>query len=131
MSQGEEKRAEKIIVDEDWKTRVEAERAAMADPSQGPAEADDYGPLPPPSLELLATTLGMQAMMSLGLVPNPVTGKAETNFEQAKHLIDLLEMLWNKTQGNRTPDETASLDHLLHELRLAYVAVREKMGGTQ
>jgi hypothetical protein len=74
----------------------------------------------------LASTLAMQAMVSLGLVPHPASGKAEFRADEAKHLIDMLQMLRDKTEGNRTAEETATFDHLLHELRLGYVAVQEK-----
>lgn len=41
-------------------------------------------------------------------------------------------MLEEKIQGNRTPEETAMLSHLLHELRMAYVALQERQadGGS-
>lgn len=87
----------------------------------GAQETRDY-PLPPPSLSFLITTLGTQAMVALGEVPNPITGKLERLPNQAKHFIDTLAMLEEKTAGNRTPEESALLDSLLHQLRLAYVA---------
>ena len=77
--------------------------------------------LPPPSLSFLMTTLGTQAMVSLGEVPNPITGKMERQPQQAKHFIDTLAMLEEKTDGNRTPEESAILRSLLHQLRMAYV----------
>jgi len=115
----------KIVVDEDWKAQVQAEQEA-AEPPEPARAGRAAGPIPPPSLELLASTLAMQAMVCLGLVPNPVTGKAEFHPEQAKHFIDTIQMLRDKTEGNRTADETATFDHLLYELRLGYVAVQEK-----
>lgn len=88
---------------------------------RGPAETRDYA-LPPPTLSFLITTLGTQAMVALGEVPNPLTGKFERLPNQAKHFIDTLAMLEEKTAGNRAPEESALLDSLLHQLRLAYVA---------
>jgi hypothetical protein len=85
------------------------------------SETRDY-PLPPPSLAFLITTLGTQAMVALGEVPNPISGQLETLPNQAKHFIDTLAMLEQKTAGNRTPEESALLDSLLHQLRMAYVA---------
>jgi hypothetical protein len=84
-------------------------------------ETRDY-PLPPPSLAFLITTLGTQAMVALGEVPNPITGKLEKLLNQSKHFIDTLAMLDEKTAGNRTPEESALLSSLLHQLRMAYVA---------
>jgi hypothetical protein len=88
---------------------------------RGKAEPRDYA-LPPPTLAFLLTTLGTQAMVALGEVPNPLTGKLERMPKQAKHFIDTLAMLEEKTAGNRTPDESAILSALLHQLRMAYVA---------
>jgi hypothetical protein len=85
------------------------------------AEARDY-PLPPPSLAFLITTLGTQALVALGEVPNPLTGQLERLPNQAKHFIDTLAMLEEKTAGNRTPEESAILGSLLHQLRMAFVA---------
>ena len=61
--------------------------------------------------------------MALGLLPNPVTKKADVQLDQAKHAIDLLAVLQQKTEGNRTPQESDELDAVLHELRMAYVTV--------
>ena len=45
---------------------------------------------------------------------------------QAKHAIDTLEMLEQKTTGNRTPEESAVIEEMLHQLRLAYVSRQEQ-----
>ncbi|MEN6449167.1 MAG: DUF1844 domain-containing protein, partial [Thermoguttaceae bacterium] len=59
--------------------------------------------------------------MALGLIPNPMTKKAERHADRATHAIDMLAMLQQKTEGNRTPDETAELENVLHELRMAFI----------
>ena len=78
----------------------------------------------------MANSLYLQAAISLGLLPNPFSGKAEANLAQAKHTIDTLEILQQKTNGNRTPEETTYIEEMLHQLRLAYLAVQEH-GGKQ
>ncbi len=133
-SQPEQNTAEekKLYVDEDWKAHVEAEKEALkhqeASPKAGQAapEAEPPGPLPPPSLVDLASSLAMQSMIALGLVANPLTGKAEVRLHHARHLIDMIAMLREKTEGNRTAEETAALDQLLHELRLGFLGVQGK-----
>ena len=121
----------KIIIDEDWKSQVEREKAEAAreaqQPSQAGAEQASAGahvPLPLPDLSFLASTLYLQGAIALGLLPNPASNKAEVQLDQAKHVIDLLAMLQQKTEGNRTPDETEELEAILHQLRMAYVGVQ-------
>ena len=64
---------------------------------------------------------GTQAMIALGKLANPVTGKAEKNMAAARLFIDTLEMLEGKTKGNLNSDETKVLHATLTDLRLMYV----------
>lgn len=128
---GNPQESKRIIIDEDWKAQVEAEREALRRQAQaqspGPGNSESrQGPLPSPTLEGLLGTLAMQAMVALGAIPNPVTGKSETDLQGAAYLIDTIAMLEQKTEGNRTEEESAVLANLLHELRLSYVAVRDR-----
>ncbi|MGW8258327.1 MAG: DUF1844 domain-containing protein [Thermoguttaceae bacterium] len=124
-NQGEKK----IIIDEDWKSQVEAEKEAAQHPAeqgQPTPEKETAESLPPPSLGFLAGTLYLQGAMALGLVPNPITNKAAVHLPQARHSIDLLLMLKEKTEGNRTQEETVEIENMVHQLRMAYIAVSEK-----
>jgi hypothetical protein len=49
--------------------------------------------------------------------------------EGVRQIISIFEMLQDKTEGRRTPEETRLLDQLLYELRMAYVTVRRKGGA--
>jgi hypothetical protein len=115
----------KIIVDEDWKSQVEAEREAARHPQ--PEQAQPQPPpdesLPPPGLPYLVSTLYLQAAISLGLLPSPISGKPEVRLGTARHAIDTLAILQEKTEGNRTPDESDEIEAVLHQLRMAYVEV--------
>ena len=62
-----------------------------------------------------------QAMITLGKLANPVTGKAEKNLPAARLFIDMLEMLERKTQNNLTADEVKMLRASLTDLRMMYV----------
>jgi hypothetical protein len=64
---------------------------------------------------------GTQAMIALGKLANPATGKAEKNLPAARLFIDTLEMLKMKTQGNLNSDETKVLHATLTDLRLMFV----------
>ena len=133
-----------IVVDEDWKSRVQAENAALEEKfhadtastakSEASAtnqphvsaerESTDRGQLPPlpdASLASLLAMLSNQAMVALGLIRNPATGKAEKELTLARYFIDLIGVLEQKTKGNVDPDEAAALDETLHTLRMAFV----------
>ena len=64
---------------------------------------------------------GTQAMISLGKLANPATGKADKNLPAARLYIDTLEMLQHKTRGNLNSDETKVLQSTLTDLRLMFV----------
>ncbi len=61
------------------------------------------------------------AWQQMGKVKSIVSGKLERNLEMAKHSIDMLGMLKEKTSGNLTEDESIYLDHVLYELRMNYL----------
>jgi len=62
-----------------------------------------------------------QAMAGLGKIANPLTGNVERDLLQARAMIDLLEMLEVKTEGNRDAETSSFLRHTLSMLRLNYV----------
>lgn len=72
------------------------------------------------------TSLGFQAMIFMGEVPNPVTNKVEKHLIQAKFLIDALSMLKEKTAGNLTEQESELLENSVYELQLKYVQVAQQ-----
>jgi hypothetical protein len=78
--------------------------------------------LPSPSFSLLIASLGSQAMVAMGQVPNPLDGKTEVRLDLAKHAIEMLTILEQKTKGNLDAEETKMLDGVLHQLRMAFVA---------
>ena len=81
--------------------------------------------LPPPSFSLLVASLGSQAMVALGQVPNPLDGKTEVRLDLARHAIEMLSILEQKTKGNLAADEAQMLDSVLHQLRMAFVAAKK------
>ncbi len=120
----------KIIIDEDWKSQVEAEKEAAGDDTAEEITPEAPGAtLPPPNLVFLASSLYLQGMVSLGMLPNPAKPDAkqpEVHLDQARHAIDTLQMLQEKTEGNRTPQETTELETMLHELRMAFLAMQQQ-----
>jgi hypothetical protein len=63
-----------------------------------------------------------QGLVLLGEVPNPYTQKKEEDTEAARHTIDILSLLQEKTRGNLTREEEQLLEGVLYELRLKYMA---------
>ena len=84
-------------------------------------QREQLPPLPEASLASLLAMLSNQAMVALGLIRNPVTGKAKKELPLARYFIDLIDILEQKTKGNLDPDEAAALDETLYTLRMAYV----------
>ena len=132
-----------IKSDADWKQRVKQEAAQLdaqqqaespessaqaaepvaAESASGTQDAPpfDASQLPPADFTMLVTMFSTQAMVSLGIVPSPDSGKPEPNLPLAKHFIDLLGVLKDKTRANLTGHESNLLEGSLHELRMAYV----------
>jgi hypothetical protein len=68
-------------------------------------------PLPPASLEFLIFSLRAEAEVRL----------AEPALDLARHSIDMLAILQEKTRGNLTAEEKWLLENTLTELRLRFV----------
>ncbi len=88
-------------------------------------------PLPAASFELLVMSLGVQAQMEL-TAPND-DDAPPPNLDMARHTIDLLAVLKEKTKGNLSLEESRRLDNTLTELRFRYVQrvneINEKAKG--
>jgi Domain of unknown function (DUF1844) len=65
--------------------------------------------------------LSTQALMHLGDIPDPQTGKPEQDLVGAQQLIDIIGMLEQKTRGNLDRDEAQLIEAILYELRMKYV----------
>ena len=116
----------KIIIDEDWKSQVERERKEIEQKVDDPGEEKPTGPneIPPASFSILLTSIGTQAMMALGQVPDPVSGNAIYHPDLARHHIDTLVVLQEKTKGNLSSDEQKMLDNFIVQLRELFVAMQ-------
>ena len=138
MSDKEEK--PKIVSDDDWKKQAVQEKEKISHKKQQKAEKVDAAeadkavkaaepgetaerPIPPANFMTLVNTLMLQALLYLGKLgdPNSEEGKKMVNPDLAKHHIDLLGMLEEKTKGNLTDEENKALSIALHEVRMLYV----------
>lgn len=90
----------------------------------GPEAGEYESPLPQINFSTFVFSLNSSALVHLGVIEDPGTGKKVKNLPLAKQTIDILGMLEEKTRGNLSKDEDNLLKSMLHDLRLMYV--REK-----
>ncbi|NOQ46610.1 MAG: DUF1844 domain-containing protein [Desulfobulbaceae bacterium] len=69
----------------------------------------------------LILSLNTSALFHLGELPHPETGKKVLDLELAKHTIDTLAMLAERTKGNLDADENELLTRVLYELKMHFV----------
>lgn len=89
---------------------------------------------PPASFEMLVASLVMQAQVALGMLPMPgqENNTPDINLPWAKHAIDLLGILEEKTKGNLSLEEQRLLGNSLTELRFRFLgASQQASAGTQ
>ena len=66
-------------------------------------------------------SIASSGLVQLGEVPDPDTGATNENLLLAKHTIDVLTMLRDKTRGCLDQEELTLMEGLLYELRMKYV----------
>ena len=125
----------KIIIDSDWKAEAQAEKEKLAEQEAASAGEGDPqgagGKLPPADFRTLVGMLASQAIMYMGGVADPQTGKAMFDPEASTHLIDLLAVLEEKTKGNLSDEESKELSGVLHELRSRFVELAQMIAQQQ
>ena len=84
-------------------------------------------PLPPPTFEFLVFSLKMQAEMRLGLMGMGMSedDNGTPDLPAARHAIDMLAMLAEKTRGNLSIEEQRLVENSLTELRFRFVQALE------
>jgi len=100
--------------------------SSRADAGQtAPRTAADL-PLPGGNFTLFVQKLGYQALMTLGVVENPLTKRREPNLAHAQTVIDDLMMLRDKTRGNLAPEEEQHLTQVVGELQRHFVLLKQQ-----
>ena len=102
-----------------------AEEAAPAEqlPEDDYAEGDIPGADDPASFINFLMSIASNAAAALGMMKHPVTQEVSVDPELAKHWIDVLGMLREKTRGNLAPQEEQIFEGLLADLRMQYVSL--------
>ena len=108
---------------------VEATRAA--DEREPPDESGEKTAaasegLPEISFSAFVISLSTQALMHLGEIANPLSGKMEPDMPVAKQLIDIIGVLREKTRGNLDSGEEKLMEDVLFDLRMRYVEAVKK-----
>lgn len=108
---------------------AEAKRGEAKRAEARPDEEPEGDPLRNPGtpFTLFLESLIVNAYMSLGLLQNPYQPEATVDLKAARQLIDIIDMLKQKTEGNLKGDEEAYLDAHLTDLKLAFVRSNKAM----
>lgn len=111
------------------------QREEAKPPASGPASAAEQAyhqasrsqpsQMPAATFPNFINMLAVEAAMHLGLIETP-DGQAAIDLEAARHMIDTLGMLEQKTQGNLTAEESNFLTRMLADLRMQYVALSRR-----
>lgn len=83
--------------------------------------ASGGGTMPRVTFSTFVLSLASSALVQLGEVPNPETGHTEEDLDMARHTIDVLDMLHDKTRQCLDAEERRLLEGVLYEVRMKYV----------
>ena len=103
-----------------------ADREAEPAPREAPPGEPAFERRPldePPAVDftMLINAMAQPALIYLGEIPHPGTGRPELDLEQARLQIDLLDILRIKCRGNLSDEEQALLDRILYHVRMLFV----------
>jgi hypothetical protein len=90
-----------------------------------PEEQAEEMPLPEVNFNSLIFSLSSSALINMGEIADPHTGQKQKDLPLAKHTIDTIAMLQEKTKENLNPEEKRFLDTILADLRWRYVKTAE------
>ncbi len=82
-------------------------------------------PLPEVSFTGLIFSLSSSALFHMGEIADPSTGEKKKDLGLAKHAVDSIAMLREKTAGNLTPEEQKFVENVLTDLRWRYVKAKD------
>lgn len=102
-------------------TKLEEEVKKEVPGDQAPEKEAEHPPLPEISFNSLIFSLSSTVLFHLGEIADPQSGKKAKNLSLAKHTIDIIAMLKEKTEGNLTEEERKFIENILTDLRLRYV----------
>jgi hypothetical protein len=105
--------------EESGQEKMTPEEAPRA--SEETKESPPYPLLPEVNFSTFIVSLSTEILFHLGEIPHPETGERQKNLPLAKHAIDTLVMLQEKTRGNLTEEEKKLLESMLYDLRMCFI----------
>jgi len=111
----------KIHIDSDWKAQAQAEKERLSEQTKSPEGRPGAGTVPEANFQTLVSTMATQALFAMGAIPDPRTGQRVTHPDLARHHIDMLTVIEDKTKGNLDEEEQQLLSTTLYELRNTYI----------
>jgi hypothetical protein len=138
-----------LHIDTDWKKQAQEEKRKMAEQAAKTKEPAPAAPatagaavavpaggkrgrttrdLPPPGIASLIQSLMTQVLYYLGDLPSS-GGQTIMDVDMAKHQLDTLSILEEKTKNNLTEDEKGLLDAALYETRSRFINVASQLLG--
>src|SRR5262245_13375469 len=110
-------------------TSDQARRAAKME-GMSEAETTEQIPLPPVSFTFLVISLRAQAEMQMGLMQYGDEEASKPDLRLARHTLEIMAMLLEKTKGNLTLEEQRLLENSLTELRFRFVQTSDELAKT-
>lgn len=132
MSDQQQNESSKLHIDSDWKAQAQAEKQKLA--AEAEAQSDQpggHGELPPADFRTLISTMVSQALLYMGAIPEPSTGQRILHLDLARHNIDMLGVLEEKTTGNLDDEEQKLLTQAIVELRASFVELSKQVAAHQ
>lgn len=82
--------------------------------------------MPEVTFPAFVMSLNTSALYHLGEIADPQTGKRIVELDLARHAIDTLVLIQNKTKGNLTTDEEELLKNILYDIKIRFVKAVKK-----
>jgi hypothetical protein len=100
------------------------EAQSLEEPAQAQEKVADeqaYPPLPEVNFSTFIVSISTEILFHLGEIAHPGTGERRKDLVLAKHAIDTLAMIQEKTKGNLTEEEQKLLESMLYDLRMCFI----------
>jgi len=101
--------------------KVEPPRSTPSPSDESSATGQPRTGLAPAELSALLVMFANSALVSLGVVAEPGAADPRVDLERARSAIDILLMLREKTEGNRTEPESRLLEEIVYDLQMRFV----------